>query len=153
MKVASAFTLAGFALASGMGCGGGDTTTIIQTTATTTAPAQTATTPTTTPPPTTTIPNPLKPEPGTVHIESDDLSAKEYHRPLRIWPTYDVQTKGGLSALFLMNNPNDCGAVAERFEDAPIGVQTFVDRAANEPRLQDEPISNAMLVYCQKFNR
>jgi hypothetical protein len=88
--------------------------------------------------------------PGSEHIANP--TASDYREPLSVWPTYDVQTKGSLSALFIENNPNDCGALSERFEDAPIGVQQFVDRAANEPRLQDDPISNAMLVYCQKFS-
>ena len=79
-------------------------------------------------------------------------SADDYHQPLRVWPTYSEPTKGGLAALFLTNNPGDCAALTAKFEDAPIGVQQFVDRAASEPRLQDTPISNAMLVYCQKFS-
>jgi hypothetical protein len=123
------------------GCGGGDTTTVIQTVDTTTVPAQT----------TTTVPTaPTAAALGSEHIPNP--TANDYREPLSVWPAFDDQTKGALAALFLNNNPIDCGALIEKFEDAPIGVQQFVDRAANEPRLQDEPISSAMLVYCQKFS-
>jgi hypothetical protein len=88
-----------------------------------------------------------------VDIAPNAITADEYHLPLRRWPIYTVQTKDGMAALFLTNNPNDCGALIERFEDAPISVRQFVDRAATEPRLKDDPISTAMLFYCQKFNQ
>ncbi len=50
-----------------------------------------------------------------------------------------------------MDNPNDCAAFNE-IEDAPIGVRNNVDRAARDPRFQDDLISAVMLASCQGFS-
>ena len=106
----------------------------------------------TAPPPTTVTAPPTNtaPAPGSEHIENP--TADDYHNPLSLWPVLDDQTESELVILFLNNNPNDCAGLIQRFEDAPNGVQAFVNRAATEPRLQDNLISDAMLFYCQKFS-
>lgn len=90
---------------------------------------------------------PTPPAPGSEHIENP--TADDYRNPISLWPVLDDQTQLELAILFLENNPTDCGELIEAAEDAPFGVTDWVDRAANEPRLQDDLISQAMLVYCQ----
>jgi hypothetical protein len=133
------------------GCGGGDTT-VIQTVATETT---TQTVPTTGAPPTATQTG-TSPG-GTIKVINGisdggveaPVTATSYHMDMRAWPPFTYDTKIGLSALYLANNPNDCStATGIAGEDAANQLAQAIERWVKDGTTGGMQIADVMARFC-----